>query len=199
MIHKPTISGVLIIAIMVLAGCKATNTPQSSSSQDSPSPSDEKAQIKADKGQQKTEKSSSPSEEKAQTKADKGQQKTEKSSTCQKPVTDSTKVVEGEGCKIKGINDWEGEISGVPASGSKFTQLKIGMSPGQVVSLIGPPSDQGAHITGKAFIPFYHGSDKSRTEYVYKNQGRLLFAHGQWGSSAGLIWIIHNSSEPGYR
>lgn len=138
--------------------------------------------------------SSSSSEEKV--KAEKDQQK---SSSCKKAVTDSTKAVEGEGCKTKGINDWEGETSGVPAANSKFTKLKIGMSPEEVVTLIGPPTEQGAHITGKAFIPFYYGSDTSRTEYVYKNQGRLLFAHGQWGSSAGLIWIIHNSSELGSR
>lgn len=85
-----------------------------------------------------------------------------------KPVTDSTKVESGQGTQVKGINDWQGEISGVPAAGSKFTKLKIGMAQKQVTDLIGEPTDQGAYITGKAFIPFYFGSDKSRWEMVYK-------------------------------
>ena len=41
-----------------------------------------------------------------------------------KPVTDSTKVVAGEGTQVKGINDWQGEISGIPAANSRFTKLK---------------------------------------------------------------------------
>ena len=113
-------------------------------------------------------------------------------------VTDPRKVEAGYGQKVKGLNDWEGEITGKPAPGSKFTQLKIGMSAAQVLSLLGQPSDQGAHPTGKAFIPFYFGSDKFRTEVVYKGQGRLLFSSGAafaWGGGGNLTWIIHNASE----
>ena len=116
-------------------------------------------------------------------------------------VVDSKKVEAGYGEKIKGLDDWEGEITGHPAPGSKFGPLKIGMSASQVVSLVGQPNDQGSYITGKAFIPFYFGSDKWRYELVYKGQGRLIFA-----SSAGyafgemhLIWIIHSASESGTR
>jgi hypothetical protein len=92
-------------------------------------------------------------------------------------VTDSKKVEAGYGQKVKGLGDWEGEITGKPAPGSKFTQLQIGMPMRQVMDLIGQPSDQGAYITGKAWIPFYFGSDRHR--YV--------------------IWIIHNANEPQYR
>jgi hypothetical protein len=118
-----------------------------------------------------------------------------------KPVTDSTKVVAGEGTKVKGINDWEGEISGIPAANSRFTQLKIGMSKKQATDIVGvPPTDEGLYMTGKAFIPFYFGSDKHRWESVFKGQGRLIFA-GQSGFGTGqyLIWIIHNANESGYR
>jgi outer membrane protein assembly factor BamE (lipoprotein component of BamABCDE complex) len=61
---------------------------------------------------------------------------------------------------VKGINDWEGEISGKPAPGSKFTKLRIGMSMKQVTDLVGQPTDQGTYITGKAWIPYYYGSDR---------------------------------------
>jgi hypothetical protein len=116
-------------------------------------------------------------------------------------VIDAAKVEAGHGQQVKGINDYAGEITGKPAPGSKFTQLQIGMGMRQVEDLVGPPTDQGAYITGKAFIPFYFGSDRSRFELVYKGQGRLIFAGGGLGdlSSGNLIWIIHSASESGYR
>ena len=117
-------------------------------------------------------------------------------------VTDPRKVEAGYGQKLKGLNDWEGEITGKPAAGSKFGQLKIGMTSAQVMGIVGQPNDQGAHPTGKAFIPFYFGSDKYRYEAVYKGQGRLLFSGGGgfgWDSNTYLIWIIHSAAETGTR
>jgi hypothetical protein len=118
-----------------------------------------------------------------------------------KPVTDSTKVEAGQGTAVKGINDWEGEITGVPAAGSKFAKLKIGMSREEVYGLVGQPTDQGAYVTGKAWIPFYHGSDRVRWEAVYKGHGRLIFSQqAGWASSDfHLTWIIHSANERGYR
>ena len=116
-------------------------------------------------------------------------------------VVDASKVEAGSGQKVKGLKDWEGEITGKPAPNSTFTKLQIGMSMKQVTDIAGQPSDQGAYVTGKAWIPFYFGSDRHRYEMVYKGQGRLLFAGGSLGdlSSGNLIWIIHSASEPGYR
>ena len=93
------------------------------------------------------------------------------------------------------------EVRGKAAPRSPFTKLQIGMSMRQVVDLIGQPTDRGAYITGKAWIPFYFGSDRHRFEFVYKNQGRLIFAGGSLGDFSGgnLTWIIHNAGEPGYR
>jgi hypothetical protein len=117
-----------------------------------------------------------------------------------KPVTDSSKVVAGEGTQVKGINDWEGEISGIPAANSRFTKLRIGMSQKEVKDLIGYPTDEGVYATGKAFIPFYFGSDKVRWEMAYKGQGRLIFSmQAGFGSSYFLTWIIHNDNDRGYR
>jgi hypothetical protein len=116
-------------------------------------------------------------------------------------VVDSSKVESGYGKKIKGLGDWEGEITGKPSAKSKFTKLQIGMSMKQVTDLAGQPTDQGAYMTGKAWIPWYFGSDRHRFEMVYKGQGRLIFAGGSLGDYSGgnLIWIIHNGSEGGYR
>lgn len=116
-------------------------------------------------------------------------------------VVDPSKVESGSGQTVKGINDWEGEIVGKPVAGTKFTQLKIGMSIKQVTDIVGQPTDQGAYITGKAFIPFFWGSDRYRHELLYKGQGRLIFAGGNLGNMTGgnLIWIIHSANETGYR
>lgn len=116
-------------------------------------------------------------------------------------VVDSSKVEAGSGRTVKGLNGYEGEITGTPARNSRFARLQIGMSAKQVTDLAGPPTDQGAYVTGKAFIPFYFGSDRHRYEMTYKGQGRLVFAGGGMGdySSGNLIWIIHNSNETGYR
>lgn len=117
-----------------------------------------------------------------------------------KPVTDSTKVESGQGTTVLGINNWQGEVTGVPAAKSRFTQLRIGMSQQQVIDIAGQPTDQGAYVTGKAFIPFYFGSDRSRWEMVYKGQGRLIFSNqAGFGSGYYLTWIIHNANEGGYR
>ncbi|MGH8706607.1 MAG: hypothetical protein ACREVD_00905 [Burkholderiales bacterium] len=116
-------------------------------------------------------------------------------------VVDSSKVEAGYGRNVKGINNWEGEITGKPGAKSRFGKLQIGMPMQQVVNLLGQPTDQGAYMTGKAWIPFYFGSDRHRYEMVYKNQGRLIFAGGSIGDYTGgnLIWIIHNAAEPGQR
>jgi hypothetical protein len=107
----------------------------------------------------------------------------------------------GDTQHVKGINDWEGDIVGRPAASSRFTRLTIGMDMRQVVDLVGQPTDQGTYITGKAFIPFYFGSDRYRWEMVFKGQGRLIFAGGSVGdyASGHLIEIIHNANEGGYR
>jgi hypothetical protein len=95
----------------------------------------------------------------------------------------------------------EGEVVGKPAPNSKFNQVKIGMGMKQVTDLIGQPTDQGAYVTGKAFIPFYFGPDQYRHELLYKGQGRLVFSGGGVGnlSSGRLSRIIHNAEESGYR
>ena len=115
-------------------------------------------------------------------------------------VVDSKSVESGSGRTVKGINDYEGEITGNPAPGSKFTKLQIGMSYKQVTDIVGQPSDQGAYVTGKAWIPFFFGSDRYRHELVYEKTGRLIFAGSSgFDSNSHLIWIIHNRNEARYR
>lgn len=115
-------------------------------------------------------------------------------------VVDPKKVESGHGKTVKGLNDYEGEITGIPVAGSKFNDIQIGMPLKQVMDIVGTPTDQGAYITGKAFIPFFFGSDRYRHEVVYKGLGRLIFAGSSgFDTNAHLIWIIHSANEQGYR
>ena len=115
-------------------------------------------------------------------------------------VIDPAKVESGSGQQVK-VGEWEGEITGKPVAKSKFARLKIGMNIKEATDLTGPPTDQGAYMTGKAWIPFYFGDDRHRYELTYKGHGRLIFAGGGMGdyTSGHLIWIIHSANETGYR
>ncbi|WP_200954324.1 hypothetical protein [Rhizobacter sp. Root1221] len=95
----------------------------------------------------------------------------------------------------------QGEVVGTPAPGSKFNKVQFGMGMKQVTDLVGQPTDQGAYVTGKAFIPFHFGGDTYRHELLYKGVGRLVFAGGSFGNygNSKLIRIIHNADESGYR
>jgi len=100
---------------------------------------------------------------------------------------------------VKGLKDWEGYVEGKPAPRSRFTRLKIGMSEKQVTDRIGQPTDRNQGVTGKAWIPFYHGSGTVETTLYYKGQGRLLFANDAgYQSGMFLIGIEHDASEDGY-
>jgi hypothetical protein len=92
------------------------------------------------------------------------------------------------------------EVVGVPAPGSKFAKVQVGMYSKQIVDLIGPPSDQKTYMTGKAWIPFHFGGDNSRTEYHYKGEGVLTFANGGVGDlgSMKLIRVTVDTQESGY-
>jgi hypothetical protein len=72
-----------------------------------------------------------------------------------------------------------------PKSGSKFSQLRPGMSIKQVNTAIGMPNDTDSHESGKRWIPFYFGNDARRLEALYQNEGCLVFASGNvWGANA---------------
>lgn len=81
----------------------------------------------------------------------------------------------------------DGEIVGVPAPGSKFAQLQIGMTLEQVQNLIGQPNNTDSRITGKQFQPFYDGGDTQRTEAFYKGEGQLTFSNIHPDSAADTL------------
>lgn len=86
---------------------------------------------------------------------------------------------------------YTGEIVG-DYQNSKFSQLKIGMSKGQVESLVGASTDQRSYQTAKAWIPVAgaFSKDQFRIETYYKEAGRLIYAYN--GTKLYRIEVDHN-------
>jgi hypothetical protein len=85
----------------------------------------------------------------------------------------------------------------VPAD-SPLQKVTLGMSESEVQVILGPPSGQSSHITGKAFNPFnYGGRDTVRIVYWWKGIGRVEFSQGSWGQRNGAILCYHDGNEAG--
>jgi hypothetical protein len=73
------------------------------------------------------------------------------------------------------------------------------MRPEEVQRLAGAPGSVKPYITGKAFIPWYFGPDRTRTAYYYKGQGRVIFAgDGGLGTNSRVLRVEYDPGEPGY-
>lgn len=106
--------------------------------------------------------------------------------------------------RVKGRNGVEGEIVGSAKPGSAFSKLEIGMVLKQVNDILYAAghhdSDCGVYETGKRWIPYYFGGDKSREECTYKGLGRLIFTVPSDNDSRKvLLKIVHDAAEDGYR
>jgi hypothetical protein len=73
------------------------------------------------------------------------------------------------------------------------------MGAAEVTDLIGAPTDRHHYITGKSFIPYYFGDDRTREEWHYKGIGRIIFSGGgPFGQRGSVQWVEHDPKEPGY-
>ncbi|GAP34962.1 hypothetical protein ABXN37_07330 [Piscinibacter sakaiensis] len=92
---------------------------------------------------------------------------------------------------------FDGEVSGTPAAGSKFSRLQIGMSMQDVQTAMGRAPDRWhTYESGKRWIPFYFGNDARRMQAFYSGEGCLIFTDGNvWGGAGGdLIRIDHDAA-----
>ena len=90
----------------------------------------------------------------------------------------------------KAVND---NVQSIPST-SPFSKIEMGMGRTQVTHLLGHPKDMGTYISGKAYIPFYYGTDISRIVYYYENQGRITF-----GSDDRVIYVEYDPYEDGWK
>jgi hypothetical protein len=115
-------------------------------------------------------------------------------------VTNPKTVQAGSGQATAGLDGVTGEVSGNMLPGSRFKNIRIGMTPQQVLALLGTPTDQGAFIHPLAPFPRLVGSDAYRYELLYRGQGRLVFTSPTgFDAAARLVWIVHSAAETGYR
>ena len=85
-----------------------------------------------------------------------------------------------------------------PPAGSKLAGITKGMRPEEVQKIAGAPTTIRPYITGKAFIPWYFGPDRTRTAYYYKGQGRVVFSgDGGLGTNSTVLQVEYDPSEPG--
>jgi hypothetical protein len=87
----------------------------------------------------------------------------------------------------------------IPAD-SPLAKIKKGMPESEVESILGRPTSQDNHTTGKQFIPFnFAAKDTMRLVYYYKGIGRVEFSFGSWGQRNGAVNIVSDKNDPGYR
>lgn len=109
------------------------------------------------------------------------------------PTKESAKPAEeGKPRTVKSRDGtFEGEVYGNIPANSKWAKLQIGMEQPEVESILGVSHDVHAYPTGKAFIPFYYGTDRTRYEVRYPNQGSVSYTGGSWGGGRGVLMMIN--------
>jgi hypothetical protein len=89
--------------------------------------------------------------------------------------------------------EWE---RGNPApKGTKLSRVRSGMNDIEVRKIMGRPDHERSHVTGKAWIPFYWGSDTSRTEWLYEGQGRVIFSRNRYSGTLKVVRVNYDKSE----
>ncbi|MEH6527373.1 MAG: hypothetical protein V7723_14985 [Sneathiella sp.] len=74
----------------------------------------------------------------------------------------------------------------------RFGNLKVGMSPEDVINAIGKPDQMNLKSTGKAYIPFFFGTDTLRSYWSYKGQGYVVFTRNEYTGSLKLVETIND-------
>jgi len=82
-----------------------------------------------------------------------------------------------------------------PPAGSPFSKVELGMNDVQVRKILGEPDNASSYMTGKAWIPFYFGSDTARSDWMYKGMGRVVFSRNQYSGGLKVIRIDYNPNE----
>ena len=65
----------------------------------------------------------------------------------------------------------------------------------QVRKILGEPDNTNVYPTGKSWIPFYFGTDTTRSDWMYKSMGRVVFSRNQYSGALKVIRIDYNPEE----
>jgi hypothetical protein len=100
----------------------------------------------------------------------------------------------GVGCA--GSGGATAEPAMAPPAGSPLAKVTVSMSEQEVREFLGAPDNSNSYMTGKAWIPYNFGAgDKSRTDWMYKGQGRVVFTQNQWNGRLSVIKVLYNPDE----
>jgi hypothetical protein len=80
--------------------------------------------------------------------------------------------------------------------GHPFEKIHEGMSDNEVRQILGEPTNREDYITGKNFIPFYHGSDRSRSNWIYKGKGNVVFTRNSYSGLLSVIEVHYDPATP---
>ncbi len=84
-----------------------------------------------------------------------------------------------------------------PPAGTPLSKVDPGMSDGDVREILGKPDRTNNYQTGKAWIPYYHGPDTSRSDWAYNDQGRVVFSRNRYSGNLKVVRVIYNPDESG--
>ena len=71
-----------------------------------------------------------------------------------------------------------------------LVNIKNGMTPEEVVNIIGNPQDRNIYETGKRWIPFYFGPDTRRSDWFYGNYGQITFSINKYNGQLRVINVL---------
>jgi len=97
------------------------------------------------------------------------------------------------GCASGGGESAEAEKAAAkpPPAGHPLAKVESGMDEYAVVKVMGEPTHRRAYQTGKAWIPYYYGSDVSREEWVYSKKGRVVFSRNRYSGNLKVIRVLY--------
>jgi hypothetical protein len=76
-----------------------------------------------------------------------------------------------------------------------LARIRTGMSDYDVRRILGRPDDSSAYLTGKAWIPFYYGTDTHRSDWMYRGVGRVIFSRNRYSGALSVVQILHDPNE----
>jgi len=205
----PRLLALLLAASVIGAGCasneKKPEAPPAPAAAPAPEPVAAKPACKpepaAKKGSKKTAKKAEP----APVDCEPAKPKTEAAAPTAKTVetkpgaaaapVSAGSIKTGTECKpcvVKSRDGtFDGEVHGNIPAGSKWSRLQIGMHQSEVERILGVTHNIRGYVTGKAFIPFYFGTDSHRYEAVYAGQGSVAYTGGGMGGGQGVLMMIN--------
>jgi hypothetical protein len=83
-----------------------------------------------------------------------------------------------------------------PPPGSPLAAIQINGTEFDVRKALGEPDNANAYMTGKAWIPFYFGTDVARTDWMYTGKGRIVFSRNRYTGALKVIKVLYNPQEP---